>query len=49
MHIRPFHAVYPDQDYITSSDSFFKGIKENYPAYRSSLKKHMKTKHLKCS
>lgn len=36
MHIRPFHAVYPDQDYITSSDSFFKGIKENYPEYRRS-------------
>ncbi len=36
MQIRPFKAVYPDPDYITSSDSFFKGIKENYPEYRRS-------------
>ncbi len=36
MQIRPFKAVYPDQDYITSSDSFFKGIKDNFPEYRRS-------------
>ncbi len=36
MHIRPFRALYPDLDYVTSSDSFFKGIKEQYPEYRRS-------------
>lgn len=36
MRIRPFQAVYPDMDYVTSSDSFLKGIKEEYPEYRRS-------------
>jgi len=36
MIIRPFQAVFPDLDYVTSSDSFLKGIKEEYPEYRRS-------------
>lgn len=36
MKIKPFRAHYPNPDYITSSDSFFKGIKEAYPEYRRS-------------
>lgn len=41
MKIRPFRAAFPDLDYITSSDSFFRGIKEAFPEYvQSGLYKH---------
>ncbi|MEM6963650.1 MAG: DUF1015 family protein [Bacteroidota bacterium] len=36
MIIRPFQAVYPNTDYIASSDSFFGTVKEEYIAYRKS-------------
>ncbi|MCB0707669.1 MAG: DUF1015 domain-containing protein [Saprospiraceae bacterium] len=36
MHIRPFQAVYPNMDYITSADSFFRTVKEDYPEFRKS-------------
>ncbi|MEZ4950669.1 MAG: DUF1015 family protein [Saprospiraceae bacterium] len=34
MHIRPFHALYPKLKYITSSDSFFGSVKQDYPDYK---------------
>jgi uncharacterized protein (DUF1015 family) len=33
MHIKPFQAVFPRMDYITSSDSFFGSVKVEYPEY----------------
>ncbi|MBP6184814.1 MAG: DUF1015 domain-containing protein [Saprospiraceae bacterium] len=36
MKINTFKAVYPNPDYITSSDSFFKGMKEDFPEFRRS-------------
>lgn len=36
MKIRPFKALYPELDYITSPDSFFSGIKDEFPEYRLS-------------
>lgn len=36
MKIRPFKALYPELDYITSPDSFFGGIKDEFPEYRLS-------------
>lgn len=36
MTIRPFQAVYPNTDYIASSDSFFGTVKEEYVAYKES-------------
>lgn len=36
MRIKPFQAVYPNFDYITSVDGFFGSVKEQYPGYRKS-------------
>ena len=36
MRIRPFRAVYPNFDYITSADAFFSRVKYEYPAYKES-------------
>ncbi len=36
MHIKPFQAVYPKQDYITSPDSFFNSVREDYSEYYNS-------------
>lgn len=36
MHIRPFQAVYPNLDFVTSTDSFFESVKEEYNDYRES-------------
>lgn len=33
MHIRPFQAVYPNLEYITSTDSFFSSVKKEFPEY----------------
>lgn len=33
MHIRPFQAVYPNLEYITSADSFFNSVREEYLEY----------------
>ncbi|MCB9265931.1 MAG: DUF1015 domain-containing protein [Lewinellaceae bacterium] len=33
MHIKPFQAVYPNLDYVTSPDSFFNSVREEYPEY----------------
>ena len=36
MRIKPFMAVYPNFDYITSVDAFFDTVKVDYPEYRQS-------------
>ncbi len=36
MHIQPFRAIYPNLDYVTSNDSFFGSVKEDYPEYAQS-------------
>ncbi|MEM9821819.1 MAG: DUF1015 family protein [Bacteroidota bacterium] len=36
MRIKPFQAVYPNFDYITSSDSFFDTVKFQFPEYKQS-------------
>ncbi len=36
MKIRPFQAVYPNFDFITSTDSFFANVKYDYPEYYES-------------
>ncbi len=36
MHIQPFRAIYPNLDYVTSNDSFFGSVKEDYPEYAKS-------------
>ena len=36
MRIKPFQAVYPNFDYITSADSFFDTVKVQYPEYKKS-------------
>ena len=36
MRIKPFQAVYPNFDFITSTDSFFANVKYEYPAYNKS-------------
>lgn len=36
MRIRPFQAVYPNFDYVTSADAFFDRVKYEYPAYKKS-------------
>lgn len=36
MRIKPFQAVYPDLDYITSADSFFDSAREEYAEYFNS-------------
>ena len=36
MRIKPFQAVYPNFDYITSADSFFDNVKIEYPEYKKS-------------
>ena len=36
MRIKPFQAVYPNFDFITSADGFFNTIKYEYPEYRKS-------------
>ena len=36
MRIKPFQAVYPNFDYITSSDSFFNTVKVQFPEYKQS-------------
>ena len=33
MHIQPFQAVYPKVEYITSADSFFQSVREEYQEY----------------
>ncbi len=33
MHIKPFKAIFPNLDYVTSIDSFFGSVKEDYPEY----------------
>jgi uncharacterized protein (DUF1015 family) len=33
MQIRPFSAIFPNLDYISSADSFFGTVKEQYPEY----------------
>ncbi len=33
MHIRPFSAIFPNKDYISSADSFFESVKFEYPEY----------------
>lgn len=33
MHIKPFQAVYPNLDFITSPDSFFNSVREEYLEY----------------
>lgn len=34
MRIKPFKAVYPNLDYVTSSDAFFARVKFEYPDYK---------------
>ncbi len=34
MRIKPFQAVYPNLDYVTSSDAFFARVKYEYPEYK---------------
>lgn len=34
MRIKPFQAVYPNLDYVTSSDAFFSKVKYEYPEYK---------------
>lgn len=36
MHIEAFRAVFPNLEYITSNDSFFGSVKEEYPEYLKS-------------
>lgn len=36
MHIKPFQAVYPNLDYVTSADSFFNAVREEYNEYYKS-------------
>ena len=36
MKIRPFQAIYPRLEFISSSDSFFGTVKEDYPEFKSS-------------
>jgi uncharacterized protein (DUF1015 family) len=36
MHIKPFQAVFPELNLITSADSFFGTVKEEYPEYYES-------------
>lgn len=36
MHIKPFQAVYPNLDYITSADSFFNSVRDEYMEYSDS-------------
>ena len=36
MHIKPFQAVYPNLDYITSADSFFNSARDEYLEYSDS-------------
>ena len=36
MRIKPFQAVYPNFDFITSADSFFGTVKVQYPEYKKS-------------
>lgn len=36
MQIMPFQAIYPNLDFITSADSFFNNVKEEYNEYYSS-------------
>jgi hypothetical protein len=36
MHIHPFQAIYPNFDYITSPDSFFGTVKQDYREYYKS-------------
>ncbi len=36
MRINPFQAVYPDFNYISSTDTFFSTVKEDYPEYKKS-------------
>lgn len=36
MRIKPFRAVYPNLNFITSPDEFFGTVKERYPEYRES-------------
>ena len=36
MRIKPFQAVYPNLNFITSPDEFFGTVKERYPEYRES-------------
>ncbi len=36
MHIKPFQAVFPDLDYITSPDSFFESVRAEYNDYYDS-------------
>jgi uncharacterized protein (DUF1015 family) len=33
MHINPFQAIFPNLDFITSPDSFFGAVREEYPEY----------------
>ena len=33
MHIKPFQAVFPNTDLITSAATFFGTVKEEYPNY----------------
>ncbi len=34
MRIKPFQAVYPNLDFVTSSDAFFASVKYEYPEYK---------------
>lgn len=36
MTIKPFQAVYPNLDYVASSDAFFGSVKYDYPEYKKS-------------
>lgn len=36
MHIKAFRAVFPNLEYVTSNDSFFGSVKEDYPEYVNS-------------
>ncbi len=36
MRINPFQAVYPDFNYVASTDAFFSTVKEDYPEYKKS-------------
>ncbi len=36
MRIKPFQAVYPNLDFVTSSDAFFGRVKYDYPEYKRS-------------
>lgn len=36
MRLKPFQVIYPELDYITSSDSYFKGLKLDYTQFRTS-------------